>query len=247
MLPFRRQVHQANHLEGELSTYMSFGGVASYSFLGKKHHLPRNTFGLYLSTGGVLFHVPCLLRKFGIWWKFYRENWSFLGLRWNWTWKCHPTHPRDHRPTPPALAVEVIARWATLIGHRREQESHGRCAHNLGWWWSLGWWDMYIRKKNITSIPANPWWKWMEMFFNGSKWRGVASMPLIASRFREEEVMRSEYPVTSQCCGTGAVHPILNRITIFYSSHIYTHYISPYLVIYWFKIYIYIDRYLLCS
>jgi len=32
MLPFRRQVHQANHLEGELSTYMSFGGVASYLF-----------------------------------------------------------------------------------------------------------------------------------------------------------------------------------------------------------------------
>lgn len=167
---------------------MSFGGVASYillclpqakAFLGKKHHLPRNTFGLYLSTGGVLFHVPCLLGKRGIWWKFYRENWSFLGLRWNWTWKFHPTHPRDHRPTPPALAVEVIARWGTSIGHRREQESHGRCAHNLGWWWSLGWWDMYIRKKNITSIPANPWWKWMEMFFNGSKWRGVTSVPLI--------------------------------------------------------------------
>lgn len=150
------------------------------AFLGKKHHLPRNTFGLYLSTGGLqqyMFHV-------------YSENVGsdesstgktgvFLGLRWNWTWKCHPTHPRDHRPTPPALAVEVIARWATLIGHRREQESHGRCAHNLGWWWSLGWWNMYIRKKNITSIPANPWWKWMEMFFNGSKWRGVTSVPLI--------------------------------------------------------------------
>jgi len=39
--------------------------------------------------------------------------------------------------------------------------------------------EMYIRKKNITSIPANPWWKWMEMFFNGSKWRGVTSVPLI--------------------------------------------------------------------
>ena len=75
MVPFRRQVQQANHLEGELSTYMSFGSVASYillclpqakAFLGKKHHWPRNTFGLYLSTGGVLFHGSCLLRKFGI-------------------------------------------------------------------------------------------------------------------------------------------------------------------------------------